>query len=76
MHAQPSQIEPAVPSFVTPTPARPGRVDAVAVAALVDREENDGSWSRHVSNDGATARLTSIGCELAVDEIYKDPLAA
>jgi Uma2 family endonuclease len=40
----------------------------------VIRREDDGSWSRHEARRGS-ARLTSLGCELVVDEIYRDPLA-
>lgn len=40
----------------------------------VVRREADGSWSRHVAVAGACARLASLGCDLLVDEIYRDPL--
>ncbi|MGH7439316.1 MAG: Uma2 family endonuclease [Polyangiaceae bacterium] len=40
------------------------------------RREGDGSWSRHEARRGEAAQLRSIGCELAVDEVYRDPLAA
>jgi Uma2 family endonuclease len=39
------------------------------------RRERDGSWSRHVAREHDSAALTSIGCELAVADIYRDPLA-
>lgn len=39
------------------------------------RREADGSWSRHVAVAGASATLASVGCDLPVDEIYRDPLA-
>lgn len=39
------------------------------------RREPDGSWSREIARKGEVARLTSIECELPVDEIYRDPLA-
>jgi Uma2 family endonuclease len=38
------------------------------------RRQDDGSWSRHEARPGGTARLTAIDCELAVDELYRDPL--
>lgn len=38
------------------------------------RREPDGSWSREIARKGEVARLTSIDCELPVDEIYRDPL--
>jgi Uma2 family endonuclease len=40
----------------------------------VVRREEDGSWSREIANDGGVVRLASIGCELLVSEIYRDPL--
>jgi len=39
------------------------------------RREDDGTWSRHVAGERQVARLTSIACDLAVDEVYRDPLA-
>lgn len=39
------------------------------------RRESDGSWSRHVTASGGSVRLESIDAELAVDEVYRDPLA-
>jgi Uma2 family endonuclease len=41
----------------------------------VVRREADGSWSRHIARPSEAARLLSIGCELPVSEIYRDPLA-
>jgi len=38
------------------------------------RRESDGSWSRHVSNDGGAATLASVGVELPVADVYRDPL--
>ena len=38
------------------------------------RREGDGSWSRHVTSDGAVARLESLDCDLPVAEIYRNPL--
>jgi Uma2 family endonuclease len=35
----------------------------------------DGSWSRHEARSGARAKLVSLGCELWVDEVYRDPLS-
>jgi Uma2 family endonuclease len=39
------------------------------------RRESNGSWSRHVAAAGQSARLTSIACDLAVAEVYRDPFA-
>jgi Uma2 family endonuclease len=39
----------------------------------VFRKENDGSWTRHQAGPGRSLRLESIGCDLAVDEVYRDP---
>jgi len=39
------------------------------------RREADGSWSREIAREGEVARLASIGCELPVAEIYRDPLS-
>ncbi len=39
------------------------------------RREADGSWSSHVARDGERAHVASIGCELPVGEVYRDPLA-
>ncbi|MFZ5896515.1 MAG: Uma2 family endonuclease [Myxococcota bacterium] len=41
----------------------------------VVRREPDGTWSRDVLRNGESVTLTSLGCELSVDEIYRDPLA-
>lgn len=40
----------------------------------VVRREPDGSWSRHVFVEGQRVRLSSLGCELSVEDIYRDPL--
>lgn len=40
------------------------------------RREADGSWSREIARDGESLRLVSIGCELLVREVYRDPLAS
>jgi Uma2 family endonuclease len=42
----------------------------------IARREPDGSWSREIAADGGTVRLRSLECDLAVAEIYRDPLAA
>jgi Uma2 family endonuclease len=39
------------------------------------RREAAGGWSHHVTRDAGAARLESIGCELPVTEVYRDPLA-
>ncbi|HEX2686245.1 MAG TPA: Uma2 family endonuclease [Kofleriaceae bacterium] len=41
----------------------------------VVRREANGTWSRHIAGAGQTARLTSLACDLAVAEVYRDPLA-
>jgi Uma2 family endonuclease len=41
----------------------------------VVRREPDGSWTRHAARSGGFVTLVSLGCELAVDEVYRDPLA-
>jgi Uma2 family endonuclease len=41
----------------------------------VIRREADGTWSRHIAGAGQSVRLTSIACDLAVAEVYRDPLA-
>lgn len=40
----------------------------------VVRRESDGSWSRHIARDGDMVRLESLGCDLPVAAIYRDPL--
>lgn len=35
------------------------------------RREPDGTWAHDVAKAGQSVRLTSIGCELAVDEVYR-----
>ena len=42
----------------------------------VVRREADGGWSREIVREGGVARLRSLECDLPVDEIYRDPLAA
>lgn len=37
---------------------------------------DDGSWTLRSVEPPDVARLTSIGCELSLDEVYRDPLAA
>lgn len=39
------------------------------------RRDDDGTWSRHEARAGETIRLVSIGCDLPVAEVYRDPLA-
>jgi len=38
------------------------------------RREKDGGWSRQIARDGESLTLGSLACELAVAEIYHDPL--
>jgi len=40
----------------------------------VFRRDADGSWSSQTARAGGTLRLESVGCALAVDEVYRDPL--
>jgi Uma2 family endonuclease len=40
----------------------------------VVRREGD-AWSSHSAGAGASIRLSSVDCELSVDEVYRDPLA-
>ncbi len=42
----------------------------------VYRRNATGTWELHEALAGQTAKLTSIECELSVDEIYADPLSA
>jgi Uma2 family endonuclease len=42
----------------------------------VIRREADGSWSRHIARAQEAVRLDSIGCELPVAQLYRDPLAS
>jgi Uma2 family endonuclease len=39
----------------------------------VIRRGPDGSWSRHLYTD--VADLTSLGCTLSLDDVYRDPLS-
>lgn len=41
----------------------------------VIRREEDGSWSRHEARPGRALKLASLGCELSVDDVYRNPLA-
>jgi len=41
----------------------------------VVRRQADGAWTRHITTGDGVARLESVGCELALDEVYRDPLA-
>lgn len=40
----------------------------------VVRRESDGSWSRQIFGNGERAQLASLGCELPLDEVYRNPL--
>jgi Uma2 family endonuclease len=42
----------------------------------VHRRQSDGSWTRHEAGAGGSLVLLSIGCELPVDEVYRDGFAA
>ena len=44
-------------------------------AIEVRRREPDGSWSTTTTGEGGTAQLTSIDCTLAIEAVYRDPLA-
>jgi Uma2 family endonuclease len=39
------------------------------------RREADGTWSRHIFTQGETAPISSLECDLAVSDVYLDPLA-
>lgn len=39
------------------------------------RREADGTWSARVWRDGELARVESIACDLALADVYRDPLA-
>lgn len=41
----------------------------------IRRREPDGTWSTRLAGDGEVAQLASIGCDLPVDAVYRDPLA-
>jgi len=41
----------------------------------VHHREEDGSWTRHQATPGGAVKLVSVGCELGVAEVYRDPLA-
>jgi len=41
---------------------------------LVQRQ-TDGTWMLRTAGDGESVNLESIGCVLAVDDIYRDPLS-
>lgn len=41
----------------------------------VVRREAEGTWSRHTTGTGQSARLASIACDLAVAEVYRVSLA-
>ena len=43
------------------------------LVAVIRREES-GEWGRHEARSGGAAKLTSLGIELLVDEVYRDPL--
>jgi hypothetical protein len=40
------------------------------------RRDIGGIWSHSAARAGQTMSLESIACELAVDDLYRDPLAA
>jgi Uma2 family endonuclease len=44
-------------------------------AVEVRRREPDGSFTVHQAKSGEVAALVSVGCELSVDEVYRDELA-
>jgi Uma2 family endonuclease len=39
------------------------------------RREHDGSWAREIASEGGIVRLRSLGCDLPVADVYRDPLA-
>jgi Uma2 family endonuclease len=42
---------------------------------LWTREEASGEWRSRTVREGEVAELASIGCRLAVDDVFRDPLA-
>jgi Uma2 family endonuclease len=57
----------------------PSLVEVVLVAhdkreVEVIRREEDGSWSKHIFAETGRVRSAALGVELALDEIYRDPL--
>jgi Uma2 family endonuclease len=45
-------------------------------AVEVVRREESGAWSTHAARPGERATLASLGCEISVDEVYRDPLGS
>jgi len=41
----------------------------------VVRRQDGGEWAREGARSGGSARLESLGCELLVADVYRDPLA-
>ncbi len=42
----------------------------------VHRLNASGHWELHEAVGGESIELTSLGCRLTVDEVYRDPLAS
>jgi Uma2 family endonuclease len=42
----------------------------------VHRRNDTGRWELYESESGDMVELASVGCSIAVDEVYRDPLAA
>jgi Uma2 family endonuclease len=42
----------------------------------VHRKNEAGRWELYEYESGSSVELTSVGCTIAVDEVYRDPLAA
>jgi Uma2 family endonuclease len=42
----------------------------------VYRKNDAGRWELYEYESGSTVELTSVGCSIAVDEVYRGPLAA
>jgi len=42
---------------------------------IFTRNDDDGSWTFRSVESPGSVRLPSIGCELALDAVYRDPLA-
>jgi Uma2 family endonuclease len=40
------------------------------------RKNDAGRWELYEHESGAEVELTSVGCTIAVDDVYRDPLAA
>jgi Uma2 family endonuclease len=51
-------------------------VSVVRPRIEVYRKNEAGRWELYEYESGSLVELASVGCTLAVDEVYRDPLAA